>query len=310
MVEVPVGEGSYPYLRTGFHALEVTDSGTMFRWTDGNSRITVPWLDRDVREPISCCLHIDLSPWRPAKEPSAHLTVEVEDEQVFARVMDKGSGRSTLTIPVRSVANRGEPDLEIEILTDTWRTHESAQSRDLGIVFYGMRVTPFRICKHDRYFGKGFHDWEQTGMDKRFRWTDGDALVTMTWPGEQEEGPTDLCLRMELIPWRPEDVSAAHLRVEAEGVTLFEGDLGKTMEPLHLYLSAQGLDNRGEEALEIRLLSDTWSPQGYSGGEDRRELGIMLQDLRLAPFEECEDGGESRSDSLKEYVMHTPQGRE
>jgi hypothetical protein len=226
--------------------------------------------------------------------------VEVEDERVFDRVMDKGSGRSTLTIPVRSVTNRGEPDLEIEILTDAWQTDESALSRDLGMVFYGMRVAPFHICQYDRHFEQGFHDWEQTGVDKRFRWTDGDALVTITWLEDNEEELADFCLQLEVIPWRPEEVSAAHLRVEAEGTILFEGDLKKTMEPLRLDLPVRALENRGDTDLEIRLLSDTWNPQGYSGDKDRRGLGVMFQDVRLLPVEACEDGGESQSDSPKE----------
>ena len=146
---VPVGAGSYPYLRSGFHGREEAEDGSVFRWTKGEALITVPWPQPDPAAPADFCLRLDISTWRPAEEGSLSLIMEAEGIELFDQTLDKAGGRQTLEILARSIENRNSPDLEIKLISDTWNAAEFTDQRDqreLGLVFFGMRLSPLDQC--------------------------------------------------------------------------------------------------------------------------------------------------------------------
>jgi hypothetical protein len=149
MVEVPLGPGSYPYLRQGFYPFEFVDSNTVFRWTRGEALVTIPWPAATLDERADFCLELVVSGGRAPEAEAARLVVEAEGEELFREPLDKAFEQRTLRLPVRALANRGSPQLEIRLASSTWRPAEYSNPHDqrtLGVMVYSVRLLPPEQC--------------------------------------------------------------------------------------------------------------------------------------------------------------------
>jgi len=131
------------------------------------------------------------------------------------------------------------------------------------------------------YLQAGFSWWEQDAAGNYTRWTTGDGLVTIPWPGPTTDDPASFCLTLQVAGGRSDGSQPAQLVVEAEGIELARQELPPGFDPNSVRVIVQGLRNEGDLALEIRLRSDTWLP------DSQRELGVLLSDLQVTPLEQC-----------------------
>ena len=130
---VPIGEGSYPYLREGFHPLEVPAGGRPFRWTTGDSLISLPW----DQETLDLTLWLDISGGRPQDVERTRITVFVEGERVLRRYLPKDFEVHRIEIPIEGLPNVGSRDLEIRLAARTWQPG-GEDPRTLGVMLYGV----------------------------------------------------------------------------------------------------------------------------------------------------------------------------
>ena len=149
MSEIPIGPGSYPYLRQGFYACEVDGNQATFRWTGSEALITLPWPAEVPDAPADFCLELEVSGGRfPDAEP-ARLVVEAEGVELFRGQLDKAFERQTLRLPVRALTNHGLPQLEICLASNTWKPADYGNTQDLralGVMLYGVRLLPMGLC--------------------------------------------------------------------------------------------------------------------------------------------------------------------
>lgn len=147
-MEVPLGAGSYPYLRAGWHGYEQGPHGEGFRWSAGRSLVHLPWPE-DRGAALDMCLRLDVSSGRTPAAPAPRVVVEVEGQVLAAQTVDALDQRRTLVFSAQGVANIGEVPLEIAIVSDTWVPAELGASRDrrqLGVVVHGLAVSVGAPC--------------------------------------------------------------------------------------------------------------------------------------------------------------------
>ena len=135
--------------QSGFYASEGRDASARYRWTNGDALFSAPWPGPEPSELAQFCVHIDLSSWRPSGVRSPRLLVEAEGAVLFDQELDGYLGRHVLGIPAHSITNRGAPELEIRIASDTWSPASYSDGRDtrqLGIMIYGIQVVPLDQC--------------------------------------------------------------------------------------------------------------------------------------------------------------------
>ena len=135
------------------------------------------------------------------------------------------------------------------------------------------------------YLRSGFWWWEQDGPASYVRWTDGDGEVSLPWPTPDTEDAVDFCLEVSLAGGRPPSATPGRIRLEAEGVVLLEQQLLPGFEPQLLQVAARDIVNKAGPELEIRLASNTWTPEG-----EWRELGVLLFDMEIESLQRCGDG--------------------
>jgi hypothetical protein len=111
----------------------------------------------------------------------------------------------------------------------------------------------------------GLYDLEQDG-DRRFRWTNGQAVVTLAVPPGVR--PESLTVRL-----RPAPVRGQRLRVLLNGVRVLDQKVG----PAGLTATARVPAAIGAGELSIRLESTTFRVPG-----DGRDLGVCLEALELS----------------------------
>ncbi|MBC7236545.1 MAG: hypothetical protein H5T69_11965, partial [Chloroflexi bacterium] len=150
VLDIPAGQGGSPYLYMGFYNWEMDARGELFRWTDGDARVTVPWPHTMREDYGDLCLRLDVSGWRPAGIRDAHLIVEVEGVRFYDAMLNRAAERQSIEIPVRAISNKSLRDLEIRLYSDSWNLgilKGEAESRRLGIMFYGLRIAPLKRCE-------------------------------------------------------------------------------------------------------------------------------------------------------------------
>ena len=147
--QTPMGAGSYPYLRSGFHGWDKGVTDGIVRWTNGDALLTLPWPGDDVQAMADFCLVVQLAAGRPEAEPAAWLAIEVEGAVVYAAQLDKAFAPTTLSIPVIGAQNRGLPELELRLRSSTFDAGlywEQRDRRTLGVLVYGVRIAPLSEC--------------------------------------------------------------------------------------------------------------------------------------------------------------------
>lgn len=153
-------------------------------------------------------------------------------------------------------------------------------------VFGVLQEDEVRVSGDYLSLREGFYDWEHPVDSRSFCWTGRDALIAFPWPDSDPLALADFCLVMGLAGGRYPEAEPCHLIVEAEGVTLFEGELPQDPSPRLLELAAESIQNVGLKDLEVRIRTNTWVPDDIDGRGDRRNLGCMFYDARLRPSSE------------------------
>ena len=184
--------------------------------------------------------------------------------------------------------SRGRPpnasDLTRHVFwADIYRVLPSSQLR--ASLESGVQV-PSGAGSHP-YLVEGFHGPETTETGIDYRWTDGNGLIMLPWPVSDSQTPADFCLSLDVTGIRPPPERPAQIVVSAEGVTLYEGELGLDVARTVLHIPGESIQNTGSPKLEITLASDTWDPSTVSGQTDKRELGVVFYGLELSPGAEC-----------------------
>jgi hypothetical protein len=148
-LQIPMGVGSYPYLTTGFYTVESTPEGEVFRWTQDEALIVLPWPAEDTADPANFCLKIELSGWRPEGEPTAHLVLKAEGIPLLEEDLDSQAWRTVLQISGRDIENLNRAELELSLQSNIWNAATfsgGGDQRDLGIVLYGLEIQPGQAC--------------------------------------------------------------------------------------------------------------------------------------------------------------------
>lgn len=140
------------------------------------------------------------------------------------------------------------------------------------------------------YLGAGWQPFEHRDADTVARWTSGEGRVEVPWPsregGAAPEPEREVCLAIDWSGYRASG-NPPEVAVEVEGRVVFEGDTPPGAEVHHLRLPVRELVDDGDRRLEVALRSSVWSPAGVRGGEDRRQLGLLVSRIALLPIGEC-----------------------
>jgi hypothetical protein len=212
--------------------------------------------------------------WRPAQ-----WRLEPYDWQVFdTPVLQYALGRPP---------QRGDLSYET-FMADVYRVtpaserpSEASPWRELDVPL-GAGSYPYLIA--------GWYGYEQGTQGAGFRWSDGHARVQLPWPGAEDEAALDLCLRLEASSGRPASLPAPEVALEVEGRRLGAETLGEPGASRTLRFSGFEIANTGKAALEIAIVSDTWSPAEVSSSRDVRRLGVMVHSLTVTVGVPCAPG--------------------
>jgi hypothetical protein len=145
-LSVTAGTGSYLYLRDGFYGWELGANNAIARWTDGDGQLTLPWPAPQADAPASFCLKLDVAGGRPLDVKLPKLMVKAEGREIFQYQFDGNYAPTSLHIPVKSLQNRGLPQLEVELVSDTWNAAAVGDARTLGVLFYAARLETVDKC--------------------------------------------------------------------------------------------------------------------------------------------------------------------
>lgn len=140
-VTIPLGQGSYPYLR-GVYQLEHDAEGRRFRWTGDETRIVVP-IPNALQRPERATVALDVAAWRPAEAGDTRMTVTVQGQTVLESHVEHVVEPQQFLIEVDNISGPHVDSLIIGIETTTWEPIEYGleDGRELGLILYGITVT-------------------------------------------------------------------------------------------------------------------------------------------------------------------------
>ena len=139
-VTIPIGEGSYPYLR-GVHGLELDHKGRLFRWTREEARITVP-VPQALPSPRAT-IALDVGAWRAPGAGETVMVVTAQGTVLLEAEVEHRVEPQRFLIEVDSIQRPHLAPLTIGIQTETWQPLEYGieDGRELGLILYGVTVT-------------------------------------------------------------------------------------------------------------------------------------------------------------------------
>jgi hypothetical protein len=137
------------------------------------------------------------------------------------------------------------------------------------------------------YLWQGFYGSETAPSGAPFRWTDGDSLVAIPWPGANSQAPLDACLHLAFLAGRPSNESPGHLVITVEGETVYDATVANGDTIYRVEIPLKSIRNQGAQQLEIRLTVNTWNAATYTNPPDPRHLGIALYSLDVESAESC-----------------------
>ena len=121
----------------------------------------------------------------------------------------------------------------------------------------------------------GFYRTELTTSDETYRWTD--ALAAIDLPGINNS--TDALLILRLGQDLPQGVELGPARIFFNGESIAEGRFRGKLRVVKYLLPQSLLNLKGVNTVEFH--TPTFSPAGQGFSEDKRELGLMLDSLKL-----------------------------
>jgi hypothetical protein len=139
--QVPLGEGSLPYLVDGFYGLESDGVGIPYRWTAGDARIVIP-LPPGPLQASRAQSWIDIAAWRPEGAESAEVTVTVTGLPSSVVTPDGGFTPQRFEFDIPGAALAGRTEMQITIHCNAWTPsdHGMDDARSLGVAFFGGGV--------------------------------------------------------------------------------------------------------------------------------------------------------------------------
>ena len=143
--EIPLGPGSYPYLRQGFYGWDYVDDAVV-RWTGGEALLTLPNPQREAG-PFVACLQLDLAGGRPPDAEPGHLTVMLDGAVLFDDVLSKSYTPQRLSLPLSIASDK--PNLEVVLRSSTFNAAPYSEGRDrrnLGVLLYAASLRPLEQC--------------------------------------------------------------------------------------------------------------------------------------------------------------------
>jgi len=123
----------------------------------------------------------------------------------------------------------------------------------------------------------GFYHKEKGPDMTDFRWTGQAAQITLP-PLEAARGAV---VTLRMASPRPEGASPSSVSLYLNGILLDEFQPGQEFETYHTRVPASFLDDLYGHILVLRLESNTWNPKAMGVNEDSRDLGVMLDWVKV-----------------------------
>jgi hypothetical protein len=257
---------------TGVYATERSPTpGSMWRWTDGAARFTVPLSDVP---PQALYLRLTL-----AVPPRQNLEIRVNGQQLFQEAVATPQWSRTFDLSGLKLGK----ELTLDILSDKFspaeRSKNATDQRILGVRIRNIMLISGKQSYQDVLLGaqerpgvmeQGFYEHE-ISQTIPCRWTNGSARLVVPIRGK---APQALALSVE-APDRPD----YRLRVTVNDKLLFDDVL-----PSHNVWSGElpltGVDLGG--VARIELDSSTHVPMSAArGAPDNRKLGVRVRQVML-----------------------------
>ena len=121
----------------------------------------------------------------------------------------------------------------------------------------------------------GFYRTELTTSDETYRWTEASAAIDLP----EINNSTDALLILRLGQDLPQSVELGPARIFFNGKSIAEARFRGKLRVVKYSLPRSLLNLKGVNKVEF--VTPTFSPAGHGFSEDKRELGLMLDSLKL-----------------------------
>jgi hypothetical protein len=198
----------------------------------------------------------------------------------------ESAGAWRLSMPVLRYA-LGRPPNTDDVAEATWILDLYRVLPKTEVGFWGDVTRVEAGVGSAPYLYLGFYGWEIDNEGIPFRWTTGDAVVTIPWLQWMSKSYGDLCLLLDISAWRPGAVPDGRLIVEVEGMRFYDAPLDRERGRYTVAIPVRAIDNVRLDDLEIRLHSDSWDLGQISGPANARRLGFMFYGLEIRDLDAC-----------------------
>ena len=123
---------------------------------------------------------------------------------------------------------------------------------------------------------EGFYGAESSGKED-YRWSGPRSLLEVALPEGYASQAKGLTIRGRHL--LPPDVLTEKVEVIVNGQSIGSVDMGEEFEEYTLEMPENLL--KGEDKLTIEFITKTWKPKELGMGEDTRDLGFMLDYIRI-----------------------------
>lgn len=240
--------------------------------------LPMPW-----RRPMTVFAELVLKSAVEEKDSSIPITVSWDSRAASSRKLEADSRYHGVMVPL---AHDGSARfMRVEVSTGAG---DAGKAVDLDRIYLypapaGESWTLDVGSEDDTPFvASGFYRRDEAPGGAHARWTGHRAAVTLFL----KRPFTDLLLEIAYFDGRPAAAPAPSATLSFNDQPLNPGEQADASDPnrciLRAVLPARAV-NEGENTLEIRCR--TWKPANYPGSRDSRDLGIMIDEIRVRPTE-------------------------
>ena len=120
------------------------------------------------------------------------------------------------------------------------------------------------------------------------RWTGPNAKVIIPWFGNDKASK----LTLKMSGGRPESIPAAEVTILVEGQIVGNMSLSKSFEEYELVIPSGRVKTSTPNRAVMEINSSTWNPKSHGISEDRRDLGIQIDWIKIGKHKEPVSGRE------------------